>query len=331
MLRILLCLLCVLATAPAQAQEQRFLRIATGSASDIYFALGSLIASAISSPPGSRPCGEGGGCGVPGLIAVAQTSQGSFANLSAIGSKQVEMGIAQADVADWAYAGTGLFRDKGALANLRAVAALYQVTIQLVVRRDALITQVAGLRGKRVSLGPADSGPLLEARAILDAHGLREADIDARLLPAELAIEQLRDGRIDALFLFSVPPNDRVADLAEDGVVDVLPIEGPPAAALRALHPVLRDAQLPAGVYPGVVARRTLGIATLLVCGAEVDENLVHALTKALWHESAKALLARGLPRGTVMRAELALDGVTIPVHPGAARFYREAGIGAQR
>lgn len=315
----------------AAAQEQRFLRIGTGTAADTYFALGTLLASAISSPPGSRPCGEGGGCGVPGLIAVAQTSQGSFANLSAIGAKEIELGLAQADMADWAYRGIGLYQDKGAIQNLRAVAGLYQVTVQIVVRRDAGITQIAGLRGKRVSLGPADSGALLQARAILDAYGLREADLQARLLPGDLALDVLRDGKLDALFLFGVPPNDRLAELAEEGGIDVLPIDGPQAAALRALSPVLREVVLAEGTYPGVPARRSLGIATLLVASAELDANLAHGITKALWHDTARTLLARGLPRGAVLRLEQALDGVTIPLHPGAARFYQEVGVKGAR
>jgi TRAP transporter TAXI family solute receptor len=321
----LMCGVLLLAALAAAAQEQRFLRIATGAADDPLFALGTLIASAVSSPPGSRGCAEGGGCGVPGLIAVAQTSQGSFANVSAIGARQVELGMAQADIADWAFRGEGLFEDKGAIANLRAVAALYQVTVQVVVRRDAGVTQVAGLRGKRVSLGPADSGALLQARAILDAFGLGETDISARLLSADLALDALRDNKIDALFLFAVAPNDRVAELAEHLPIDVLPIDGPQAAALRAQTPVLRDTTIPAGVYPGVVARRSLGIATLLVASADLDVNLVYGITKSLWHDTSRALLARGLPRGAQLKLDTALDGITIPLHLGAARFYQEA------
>jgi TRAP transporter TAXI family solute receptor len=326
--RILLCLLLSAGVVfGAAAQEQRFLRIGTGAAADTFFALGTLLASAISSPPGSRPCSEGGGCGVPGLIAVAQTSQGSFANLSAIGAKEIELGLAQADTADWAYRGIGLYHDKGAIQNLRAIAGLYQVTVQVVVRRDAGISQIAGLRGKRVSLGPADSGALLEAKAILDAYGLREADLQARLLPGDLAIDVLRDGKIDALFLFGVPPNDKLAELAEDGTVDVLPIDGPQAAALRAVNPVLREAVLAEGTYPGIPARRSLGIATVLVASADLDANLAYGITRALWHDTSRTLLARGLPRGTALRMEQALDGITVPFHPGAARFYQEAGI----
>jgi uncharacterized protein len=330
--RVLFCLLALAGTHGALgangaiAQEQRFLRIATGSAADPFFALGTLIASAVSNPPGSRPCGEGGACGVPGLVAVAQTSQGSFANVSAIGARQVELGLAGADIADWASRGTGLFADKGQISNLRAVAALYHIAVHLVVRRDAGITQIEGLRGKRVSLGPADSGALLQARAILDAYGLSEADISSRLLQADLAIDAMRDNKIDALFLFAVAPNDRIAELAEEGAIDVLPIDGPQAAALRATSPVLRDVTLPAGTYPGVVARRTLGVSTLLIASADLDANLVYGITKALWHESARGLLARGLPRGAALKPELALDGVTIPVHLGAVRYYQEIG-----
>ena len=320
---VLLCL-ALLGAASARAQEQRFLRIGTGVINETDFTLGTLIASAISSPPGSRPCGEGGGCGVPGLIAVAQSSQGALSNLSAIGAHQLELGLAPADAAEWAFKGTGLFQDKGPLPNLRAIGALYHVTLHLVVRRDAGITQTGGLRGKRVSLGPADSGLLLWSRSVLEAYGLHEGDLDARLLSTDLALDQLKQGRIDAAFLLAVPPFDRLADLAEDGSIDILPIEGPPAAALRALSPVLRDAIIPEGSYPGVVGRRSLAIAVLLVADVDQPEPLIYGITRALWHDTSRALLARGLPKGASARVERALEGVTIPLHPGAARYYQE-------
>ena len=107
------------------AQETDFFRIATGGIWGTYYPIGSLVASAISNPPGSRPCEEGGSCGVPGLIAVSQAANGSVANVEAIASGTVESGFAQSDVAYWAYTGTGTFEGKNRIEGLRAATAAF--------------------------------------------------------------------------------------------------------------------------------------------------------------------------------------------------------------
>ena len=110
--------------APLLAQDVRFFRIGTGATSGTYFSIGGLIANVISNPPGSRACDRGGSCGVPGLIAVAQSTQGSVENVKAIIDGQLESALAQADVAYWAYHGTGMFREQGPSRGLRAIAHL---------------------------------------------------------------------------------------------------------------------------------------------------------------------------------------------------------------
>ena len=116
------------------------------------YPIGGLIANAISNPPGSRACNEGGSCGVPGLIATAVASNGSVANINGISSGQMESGFTQSDVAFWAYTGTGVYEGKPKVADLRLIANLYPETIHVVARKDAGIKSVADLKGKRVLL-----------------------------------------------------------------------------------------------------------------------------------------------------------------------------------
>ena len=114
------------ARAPAApAQEMRFFRIGTGGVAGTYYPIGGLIADIISSPPGARPCDKGGSCGVPGLVAIAQSSNGSVANVDAIKSGELESGFVQSDIAYWAYTGTGIYEGQGKVENLRAIANLY--------------------------------------------------------------------------------------------------------------------------------------------------------------------------------------------------------------
>jgi TRAP transporter TAXI family solute receptor len=96
----------------AAAQEMRFFRIGTGGVAGTYYPIGGLIADIISHPPGARPCDKGGSCGVPGLVGIAQSSNGSVANVDAINSRTLESGFAQSDVAYWAYSGTGIYEGK---------------------------------------------------------------------------------------------------------------------------------------------------------------------------------------------------------------------------
>src|SRR5437016_623884 len=111
-------------TSPS-AQEGKFFRIGAAATSGTFFEIGGVIASAISKPVGSSPCEHGGNCGVPGLVAVTQATQGSVENLRMVAAGQIESGIAQSDIASWAYAGTGIFAADGAMQRLRSIASLF--------------------------------------------------------------------------------------------------------------------------------------------------------------------------------------------------------------
>ena len=112
---------------PGFAQETRFFRIATGPIESGNFAIGTLIGNIVSAPPGSRDCDRGGSCGVPGLISVTQTTPGALANIEAVRAQRFESGLCQADIAYWAYHGSGPFRRQGAVRSVPAIANLYQI------------------------------------------------------------------------------------------------------------------------------------------------------------------------------------------------------------
>jgi len=165
---------------PAAAQDVRYFRIGTGETGGSLFILGGVIAGVVSNPPGSRSCDDGGSCGVPGLIAVAQATAGSVENVGAIGSGQLDSGLSQADIAYWAFKGKSVFAEAGAIADLRAIANLYQESLHVIVRNDGKIKSMAELRGKRVGFGPKNAGNMLTAGLVLKAAGLTEK----RLKPA---------------------------------------------------------------------------------------------------------------------------------------------------
>src|SRR5262249_23917282 len=151
----------------------------------------------ISKPAGSPPCERGGSCGVPGLVAVAQATQGSVENIRMIIAGQIESGIAQSDIVSWAYAGTGIFASEKPMHGLRAIASLFPESVQLIVRADSSIRALGDLKGKRISLGQVGSGTLADARIVLAAAGLTEKDITAEHLRPGVAAKSLSEGTLD--------------------------------------------------------------------------------------------------------------------------------------
>lgn len=312
-------------TAGAQGPELTFFRIATGGVNGTYYPIGAIIGNAISNPAGSRPCSEGGSCGVPNMIAAALSSNGSVANVEAIEKGQIESGFAQADVVRNAYFAEGSFAGRAPMQNLRVIANLYAERMQVVVRRDAGIDSVADLVGKRVSLDEPGSGTLLMARLVLGAYGVQETGLIVDYLKPGPAASLIKRGELDAFLLVAGVPTNVVADLLGNEIVKLLPVEGEPAAGILAAHPFVSSAPIPAGAYRAEDPEiPTIGVGAQWVVSATVPEERVYAICRALWNDATRLLLDNGHPAGSQIRLEHALDGVAIPLHPGAERCYAD-------
>ena len=312
----------------AHAQSPTFFRIGTGGTAGTYYPIGGLLANAISNPPGSRPCDKGGSCGVPGLVASALSSNGSVANINGIASGQLESGFSQSDVAFWAYTGTGIYEGKPKVGDLRLIANLYPESIHLVARKGAGIKTVADLRGKRVSLDEPGSGTLVDARIVLGAFGLTDKDVKAEYLKPNQAGEKMKDGAMDAFFFVGGYPAGAIAELAASGSgIELVPISGPKVDAMRKRYGFFAVDKIPAGTYKGVDTVETIAVGAQWVTSAKVSNDLVYGITKALWNKDTRKLLDTGHAKGKAITANTALAGAGIPLHPGAERFYKEAGL----
>lgn len=312
----------------AAAQDPQFFRIGTGGTAGTYYPIGGLIANAISNPPGSRACDDGGSCGHPGLIASALAANGSVANINAIAGGSLESGFSQSDVATWAQTGTGIWEGREAVADLRAIANLYPETIHLVARADSGIKSVADLKGKAVSLDEPGSGTLVDARIILGAYGLTEGDINASFLKPDQAADRMRDGAMDAFFFVGGFPAGAIAELASQEKIILVPISGEEATKLTGEYTFFAQNTVPAGTYEGVTEDvTTLSVGAQWVTNASQPDDLIYGITAALWNDNTRRLLDSGHQKGKQMTLETALDGVGIPLHPGAEKFYREKGM----
>ncbi len=323
-----LAILTVLGTTSGRASEEiTFLRIATGGVGGTYYPVGGLIAQAISNPPGSRPCDKGGSCGVPGLVAVAQSSNGSVANIEAIAAGRVDTGFAQSDVAYWAHTGTTIYLETGKVSGIRAIASLYPESIHLVARKGSNIRSILDLAGKRVSLDEQGSGTLVDSRLILSAFGLDEKDLKASYMKPIPAIEKMKRGALDAFFIVAGYPANAVVELAKTAGAELIPIEGPEIDVLIDKYGFLTRSSIPADTYEGIGEVNTVSVGAQWIVSEAADEALVYNITKALWTDASQKLLRAGHPKGREITLESALDGIAIPLHPGAERFYKEAGL----
>ncbi len=302
----------------ALAQAPTFFRIGTGGTGGTYYPIGGLIANAISGNQGA---------GVPGLVATAVASNGSVANINAIQGGSSESGFTQSDVAAWAYTGTGLYEGKPKIQDLRLIATLYPETIHLVARKDAGIKSVADLKGKRVSLDEPGSGTIVDSRLVLGAYGLTEKDIRPEYLKPGPAGERLRDGQLDAYFFVGGYPTGAISELATSSGITLVPITGPEADKLLAEYKFFAKDTVPAGVYKDVAETQAISVNAQWVTSAKQPDDLVYKITKALWSDETRKQLDAGHAKGKQITLKTATTGLGIPLHPGAERFYKEAGV----
>jgi TRAP transporter TAXI family solute receptor len=303
-----------LALAAGTAGAQQFFRIGTGGTAGTYFPVGGMIANTVSQP------GK--------ISATAQSSAGSVANVNAVASGQLESGFSQADVATWAYTGKGVWDGRPAVTGLRLIANLYPESVHIVARKGAGIRSVADLKGKRVALDEPGSGTLINARSILAAYGLKDADLKPEYIKPNQAGDKLKDGALDAFFFTGGWPAGAISELASSGVgIELVPIEGPQADAIRQASSFFAPDTIPADTYKGVGAVRTLAVGAQWVTSDKADANLVYEIVKALYSDAGQKAMGAGHAKGKFITKENAVQGAGIPFHPGAARFYKEAGV----
>lgn len=324
LLAAVLCL--ALPAAPRADDPPRFLRIGTGEAASTEFLVGNALAEVLRAAFAAEACAAPP-CPAEPPLPVAQLSSGALANLRDLEAGWLEAALVQADVAHLAFTAGGPFAEGPARVNLRAVASLYPQALHVVVLRRGRIGRLEDLRGRRVALGERGSGTGWAAGRVLAAHGLGRDDLEARDLAPGLAVERLAAGKLDAVFALGGLPVSAIAALADIAEVRLLAVDAAdldPEADGPAFYSA---ATVPAGVYRGVGETATVAVAAQLLVRADLPDELVYRLTQALWRADSLARLAAAHPQGVRIRPETALADLAVPLHPGAERYYREAGL----
>jgi len=295
------------------AAERQFVAIATGGTGGTYYPLGGALAQMLSN-------------NVEGLIVTAQSGNASVANCNLISRGQIETGFSQANTTYWCYTATGILEGKEPIKNLRGIASLYPETIHIVATKASGINTIEDLKGKKVGVGAPNSGTAADAEIILNAHGITFDDIQADFLSFNEVAQRLIDGQIDAGFTTAGFPTSSIINIATKRDIVLIPISAEKIKELCDAIPYYGATVIPGGLYKSVDEDvPALATPALWVCDAKLSPTLVYKMTKALWEH--RDVLEKVHSQGKNITLETAIDGIGIPLHPGAELYYKEVGL----
>lgn len=305
-----------LAAAGLALAQQTFITIGSGATTGVYFPVATGIAKMLNDAN-------------VGIRANARSTGGSAANINAIASGELQMALAQNDVAFYAYNGTGIAAFQGKpVKSFRAMAALYPEVVHIVARADARIRSIEDLKGKRVITGDVGSGTVLNAQQILEAYGMTFADLgqNVQASPAQ-GIGLLQDGRADAMFYTVGLGASAIQQIAQTVRINIVPVDLSKVKPIAKKYPFYVGFNIPSGVYKGVdVTTPTVALQSILIAAESLPADTVYNTMKAMFaSEDAFKKLHPNL--ANYFSLAKATRGLPVPLHPGAERFYREKGL----
>jgi uncharacterized protein len=306
------------APPPAAAQKAAdTIYIGTGGVTGVYYPAGGGICRLYNKNRGQ----QGKNCAI-------ESTEGSIANIEGLRSGEFDMVIVQSDWQFHAYEGDGPFAQAGPYPDLRAVFSLHAEPFTVVARDDSGIATVADLRGKRVNIGNPGSGQRATTEAVMAANGWTTADF-AQLseLPSDEQAVALAAGRVDAIVFTVGHPSGEIYDATQSTAARLVPITGPAVDRLVADNPYYAKATIPGGLYRGNDSPTpTFGVRATLVTTAETPDDEVYLVVKPVF-ENFEEFKSLHPALAHLDRREMVQAALTAPLHPGAERYYREAGV----
>jgi uncharacterized protein len=297
--------------APAGAADT-FINVLTGGTSGVYYPLGVALANNI-------------GKAMPEVKTSVQATKASVENLNLLQAGRGELAFTLGDSLSDAWKGNEEAGFKTPLKKLRGVAAIYPNYVQIVARADAGIKTLADLKGKKISVGAPKSGTELNARAILEAAGITYKDFaKVEYLPFGESVELMKNRQLDVTLQSAGLGVASLRDLATS--VDIVVVAIPPDVVKKTNDPAYLAASIPANTYKGQTADvPTAAIQNYLVTHDGVSNDTVYGMTKALWTSLDQLVAAHSAAKAINLKT--ALEGMPLPLHPGAERYYKEVGL----
>lgn len=299
----------VASAMPVAAQD--FIAVLTGGTSGVYYPMGVAISKLYGDKiPGSRPSVQATKASVENLILLQQ------------GKGEIAFTLGDSLISAWNGEEEAGFKTK--LDKLRGVAAVYPNFVQIVASKESGIRTLADLKGKRLSVGAPRSGTELNARAILAAAGITYNDLGKiEYLPFAESVELMKNRQLDATLQSAGLGVASIRDLASS--VEIVVVEVPAAIVDKAGLPFVK-ATIPADTYKGQAAPvTTAAVVNYLVTRSDLKDDLVYAMTKSIFDNLGELASAHSAGKSITLKG--ALEGMPVPLHPGAARYFKENGL----
>ena len=304
-----------LVAGTAATAQEKFITIGTGGQTGVYFVVGQSICRLVNRDSAKT-----------GLKCTAPSTGGSIANINAIKAGDMDMGVAQSDWQFHAYNGSSQFEgDK--FDKERAVFSVHAEPFNVIARADSGIESFDDLKGKRVNVGNPGSGQRATMEVVLDAKGWTMDDfaLASELKPAEQAAA-LGDNKVDAIIYTVGHPNGSIQEAVSTVDAKLVPVEGEAIDKLVANNPFYAYSTIPGGMYKGTDADvKTFGVKATFVTSADVDEEVVYEVVKAVFDNFDRFKKLHPAFEN-LKEEEMIKDGLSAPLHDGAAKYYKERG-----
>ena len=311
-----------LATLPSLASAQnvkrsdQYITVLTGPSSGIYFPIGGAFSTLI---------------GKLGYKASATATGATAENINALQTGQGEIAIAMSDAVIQAVEAFGAYEGKKPAANLRSLMGLWPNVCQILTTADSGIKSFADLKGKRIGVGAPNSGVEINARMIFEAHGMTYKDVKIDYLNYGEAIDQMKNGLIDAAFVTSGLGNATIRELGVSKKIAFVPVDGEARQRLIKKYPFYIESTIPAATYGTASDTPTAAVMNILVADKKLPADVVYDLLKNIFSPAGlETIQGSHATAKANIKPETALRGVTgtaVPLHEGAIRYYKEVGL----
>lgn len=294
----------------AEERAKEFITVGTGPTSGIYFPIGGAFATALKEY---------------GYQTSAEATNATGQNIQNILNGDAEIAIAMQDAVMQAYTGTGAYEGKGEASDLRALMRLWPNYVQLVTVEGTGIKSVEDLRGKRVGVGAANSGVEINARMILNAYGITYDDIKPDYLAYGEAIDNMKNGQCDAVFVISGLPNATVMDLSVQYDMVVVPIDGEGRDKLVEEYPYYAKSVIPADTYNNTEDVEGLFVYNIMLVRKDLSDAMVYDMLEGIF-QNISTIKASHNAADKNIDITFGVDDIQLPLHPGAEAFWRDNG-----
>ncbi|PID43094.1 MAG: C4-dicarboxylate ABC transporter substrate-binding protein [Proteobacteria bacterium] len=303
--------------AQAASKEQQFITIGTGGVTGVYYPAGGAICRLVNKSRREH-----------GIRCSVESTGGSIYNLNTIREGELDMGVAQSDWQYHAYNGTSKFEGKGPNKKLRAVFSLHPEPFTVVARKDSGVTDFSQLKGKRVNIGNPGSGQRGTMEVLMDKMGWTKGDFKlASELKASEQSKALCDNKIDAMVYVVGHPSGAIKEATTSCDSVLVAVDGKAVGELVENTPYYRTATVPGGMYRGNEKDvPTFGVGATFVSSADVPDELIYQVVKAVF-ENFDSFKRLHPAFAHLDKKSMVADGLSAPLHPGAKKYYKEAGL----